>query len=271
MNLPYIIPRFIRKLTPAPLINALLQKGIFMKPGLETGEPKAALSQYLKILEKQNFSIEGKTCLLFGYGGYFALACMLLEKGAAHVILCDKYAYPYKENLTLLPKYKKYLKYKYNQIIPHSDFITLHHADIKEYYPSNAIDVILSMSVFEHLQNVKDTVQALSALTNSQGIHIHFIDLRDHYFKYPFEMLCYSEQTWHKWLNPSSHLNRYRMQDYQSIFESYFLDIQIKILERNLEEFQAIHSRIDKKFLTGDDNLDSVTNLLIIAKKPCKE
>ncbi len=242
------------------------KKGIFIKPGIETSNPDKALSQYLSILDKQGISIAGKKCLLFGYGGNFGLGCMLLEQGAAHVVLVDKYAHPNtKRNLALLPRYEKYLEYTGKKVLPRSDNITLHHDDIQKL--STTVDIVLSSSVFEHVENVEEVTQSLSTLMNPQGVQIHFIDLRDHFFKHPFEMLCYSKNIWDKWLNPSSYLNRYRMLDYQRIFEAYFTDVKITVLETNVYEFQKVKSRICKEFLTGKNEIDSITSILVIVKK----
>jgi len=98
-----------------------------------------------------------------------------------------------------------------------------------------------------------------------EGVQIHFIDLRDHFFKYPFEMLCYSEKTWY-WLNPSSYLNRYRMPDYQRVFETYFTNVEMTVLERNMDAFQQVQSRVRKEFLTGNNEIDSITSILIVAR-----
>jgi hypothetical protein len=43
-------------------------------------------------LKEKNFSIEKKRVLSFGYGENFGVGCMLLEAGASHVTLVDKYA-----------------------------------------------------------------------------------------------------------------------------------------------------------------------------------
>ena len=70
----------------------------------------------------------------------------------------------------------------------------MHHDDIDKLANSPGVDLVLSNSVLEHVQDVDATIKALAALTDSNGMQIHFIDLRDHYFKYPFEMLCYSDK-----------------------------------------------------------------------------
>ncbi len=265
MNIEYLLARFVRKFTPEYLFNFFLQKGIFIKPGIETSNPNEALSQYLNVLNKQDISIVGKKCLLFGYGGNFGLGCMLLEKGAKHVILMDKYAHPNtKRNLALLPRYEKYLEYTDKEILPRSDYITLHHEDIQKL--STTVDIVLSSSVFEHVEDVEEVTQALAALMNPKGVQVHFIDLRDHFFKYPFEMLCYSEKIWYKWLNPSSYLNRYRMFDYQRVFEQNFTNVEIIVLERNMDVFKKVQSRVRKEFLSNVTEIDSITSILVIVK-----
>ena len=97
-------------------------------------------------------------------------------------------------------------------------------------------------------------------------MQIHFIDLRDHYFKYPFEMLCYSDKIWYKWLNPSSYLNRYRITDYQRIFEKYFTNVEITVLASNSEAFQQVQSRIHQEFLSGVTEIDSATVIRVVTQ-----
>jgi hypothetical protein len=268
MNFKYITARLIRKYIPNQLFNFLLQKGIGVKPGMETSNPKAAVSQYMQVLKDKNFSIDKKRVLLFGYGGNFGVACLLLEAGASHVTLVDKYAQPnYAQNKALLPQYEKFITDNGKEVIPNPKFITLHHDDIEKLSSDLPIDLVLSNSVLEHVQDVDKTIKALTTLTNPNGIQIHFIDLRDHYFKYPFEMLCYTEKTWQRWLNPSSYLNRYRLGDYQAIFEKYSQPVEMVILERDIEAFKKTQSRIRAEFLTGKLEIDSVTGVLVISWK----
>jgi hypothetical protein len=104
--------------------------------------------------------------------------------------------------------------------------------------------------VYEHLDDVEGITRALAALTRAQGLHIHFIDLRDHFFKYPFEMLHYSKAAWYGWLNPSSNHNRYRVWDYRRAFEASFQDVELAVLERDEAGFRAALPRIRPEFVT---------------------
>src|SRR3989304_2148184 len=59
--------------------------------------------------------------------------------------------------------------------------------------PWMPVDLVLSSSVYEHLRRPEEQAEGLTQPAASPGFHVHFVDLRDHYFRRPFEMLCYSE------------------------------------------------------------------------------
>ncbi|MCE7860008.1 MAG: hypothetical protein DYG86_09510 [Chloroflexi bacterium CFX2] len=105
-------------------------------------------------------------------------------------------------------------------------------------------------------------------MTAPGGIHLHFVDLRDHFFKYPFEMLKYSEKTWRNFLNPTSNLNRYRLNDYKRVFEANFVKVEITVLERLMEEFRKAKDKIHAEFKTGKDDVDAITLIHVIAREP---
>jgi hypothetical protein len=252
----------------------LLKRRWIIQPGLESSEPAAAVERYIQTLAGHGREIQGKRVMLFGYGGRFAVGVELLRRGAAHVVLCDHFVLLDNErNLELLPAYEQYLKLGQNEVQPRSEFITLLHGDIREESIQAQVadvDIVLSTSVYEHLDDVDGITGALARLTSPQGVHLHFVDLRDHYFKLPFEMLKYSESVWRKFLNPTSNLNRFRLGDYQRVYDKYFEKAGVVILERKAEEFRAVQSLVRPDFITGDVEIDSVTLISAILEKPKK-
>lgn len=269
MNPAYIIPRVIRHFLPDSLVRFLLRRSLIIRPGLETRSPFEAADRYIEAMNEEGFSILDKKILVFGYGGSYAVACMLLKKGAAHVTLCEKEAPPDdRRNQALLVEFSQYLMEKEGKVSPNPDFITLAQGDIRKILTGSEFDIILSTSVFEHLDDVEGITRALERLTSPQGIHLHYVDLRDHFFKYPFEMLCYSAKTWYGWLNPTSHHNRWRLPDYQRLFSSLFDQSKIIVLERDYPAFQKIVHRIHPEFISGDAEIDAVTLIKIMAKIP---
>jgi hypothetical protein len=275
MNIKYVILRLMRHFMPESVARFLLKRRWIIRPGLESSDPFAAVEQYIKGLSTYGKSINGKRVLVFGYGGRFAVGVELLRKGAAHVVLCDHFVLLDKErNLELLPKYGDYLDVKNDDVKPRSEFITLLHGDIRDdkiQKQIQEVDYVLSTSVYEHLDDVDGITYALSKLTTPQGVHLHFVDLRDHYFKLPFAMLAYSERFWKSFLNPTSNLNRFRLTNYRDIFDAYFQKVNITVLERQEDKFRVARSRIRPKFLTGDETVDSVTLIHVFAEFPKHE
>jgi hypothetical protein len=148
--------------------------------------------------------------------------------------------------------------------------MTLLQADIRDIHLSaefQPVDLVVSSSVYEHLDDVDGITHSLAALTKPDGLQIHYADLRDHFFKYPFEMLAYSESTWRGWLNPTSNHNRFRLWDYRRAFEKYFGKVEIQILQRDEAAFEKVRRRLRPEFVSGNPLDDSVTLILIVASQ----
>ena len=272
MNLKYLIPRLARHFLPEKLVRFLLLRGWIIRPGIETQSPEVAVERYRLDLEEEGIQLEGKIILIFGYGGRFALGISLLRAGAVHVILCDKYAPPDDaQNLGLLPLNEQYLKEEQGRVTARPEWITLVEQDIRSVEVRSAIpqvDIILSSSVYEHLDDVDGVTQSLAALTKPEGIHLHYVDLRDHFFKYPFEMLCYSEKVWDGWLNPSSNHNRFRIWDYRQVFERYFNEMNLVVTERDEVAYEVARPRIRPEFIRENLSDDSVTLIKVTVRQP---
>lgn len=272
MKINYFVLRLMRHFMPESVARFLLKRRWIIRPGLESSDPFAAVEQYNTGLSAYGKSIKGMRVLVFGYGGRFAVGVELLRKGAAHVVLCDHFVLLDTErNLELLPDYAEYLIAETEGVKPRSEFISLLHGDIREesiQIQIAEVDYVLSTSVYEHLDDVDGITQALAKLTAPKGAHLHFVDLRDHYFKYPFEMLAFSERVWKNFLNPTSNLNRFRLTNYREVFDAYFEKVDIAVLSRQEDEFRAARSRIRPEFLTGDEAVDSVTLVHVFAESP---
>lgn len=271
MNLRYLLPRMARHFLPERLVRFLLLHSLIIRPGLETSDPRGAVRRYLDVLAERGDALPGKRVMVFGYGGRFDIGAGLLEAGAGSVVLCEKYAPPDDaHNRLLLPQYGEYLALDGGGVRPRSERMTLLEADIREVHPGaiEPVDLVISSSVYEHLDDVQGITRALAALTRPEGLHIHFVDLRDHFFEYPFEMLHYSKEDWYRWLNPSSNHNRYRIWDYRRAFEAAFRQVELTVLASDPAGFQAARPRIRPEFLSGDPVNDSVTLIRVVASLP---
>lgn len=273
MKFFYIVPRVVRHFLPERVTRFLLMRNWIIQASAETNDSQFAVKRYVDALEAHGKTIKNKRVMVFGYGGRFDIGVALLEAGADHVALCEKYAQPdERHNRALADKFPSYLFLDGKSVRVNPKHLTLLQADIRAVTPDQCapVDVVISNSVYEHLDDVDGITKSLAALTKPDGAQVHFIDLRDHYFKYPFEMLKFSEKIWRGWLNPTSNHNRFRLWDYRKVFEKYFGKVDIQVLERDESNFEKARSEILPEFLSGKLEDDCTTLIRAVVFQPRK-
>lgn len=274
LNLPYLLPRLARRFLPEKLVRFLLLRNWIIRPGIETSNPSAAVKRYADVLSSRGSSFWGKRVLVLGYGGRFDVGFSLLKEGASHVILCDKYAPPDEpHNLRLFGGEAEYFVVEKSGLRPRKEWMTLLQTDVRDIQTEGeieAVEIVLSSSVYEHLDDVEGITRALADLTKQDGLQIHYVDLRDHFFKYPFEMLRFSESIWRTWLNPSSNHNRYRLWNYRDAFEACFREVEIDILTREGESFRRLEPYIQPEFVSGNIEEDAAATIRVVVSEPLK-
>jgi len=246
--LKYWLLRLSRRLTPQPVINFMLDRGIFLKPGSETNRPQDSAVRYVERVLSHGLSVCNSTVCVIGYGGSFGIGVYLLENGAERVILQDPYASAKSyRNRQIPPELMgRYFRRDGTQWIPDQTRLIQVHAPLPLYAERNqeSIDFVFSRSVLEHVADVESLISASWQAMRPGGLAVHYINLKDHLPGYPFEMLCYSQKTWKRWLNASNNLNRLRLRDYESLFKKYFSSVTLTIQSLKLEEFNQMWSRI---------------------------
>ena len=270
MHGAYLVPRLVRHFMPEQLADWMKKKHLIIQAGLETMEPQAAVDQYLNYFDQAGIELKSKKVMIFGYGGNLLTGCEFLQGGANQIIFFERQGYPLpKFTMSLVNRYPDFFsKASENEIQPNPKYIHIIHEDIRNALLQQKIgkvDLILSASVFEHLDDIDNITHALSSLTAQNGKQVHFVDMRDHFFKYPFEMLTFSEKVWKNFLNPTSNLNRFRIPQYEAVFHKYFSNVKIEITESNIEAFCKIKTKIRKEFLSGNDHIDAATRMIIEA------
>lgn len=269
--LDYLVLRVIRRHLPDRAIRALLGRGLIIRPGLETRSPHAATRRFLDALKSAGETIGGRRVMIFGYAGRFEVGVELLRAGAGHVVLVDPYTPPLPASkLSPESAASPYLTISGSRVVPDPQWLTVINAPLDGYISGGGepVDLVFSNSVMEHVDDVAGTVTNLARVTAPRGQNFHFIDLRDHFFKHPFEMLCYSERQWRRFLNPGSNLNRLRAWDYERLFSHSFGRVRVELLYSNLPAFRAIRGRIRPEFLSGNDERDAATHTLVRGSQP---
>jgi SAM-dependent methyltransferase len=273
MHPTYLALRVFRRLLPSWLTRRMLEVGFILQPGLETREPEQAVERYLATLRAEGLTIAGRDVLVFGYGGDFGVGVLLLRAGAASVTLCDRFARPSRRrNARWVAAAPEYFRMVGGVGQPDGARLRALHEDIRGTVQGAdpAFDVVLSSSVFEHLDDVEGVVVALAALTRQGGIHLHYIDVRDHYFRLPFEMLTFPEVVWRRYLNPGSNLNRLRPWKYEDVFCRSFSRVTLEVIQAERDAFLRARRRIRPEFLSGDEAQDSAGVILLTAAGPLR-
>jgi len=272
MNFQYLSLRFIRHLLPEQWAVYFKYHRLFIRPGLETVDPAKAVEQYRQALSQFGIDLTNKKVMVFGYGGNITIGCELIVAGAEKVFLVEQKGFTSNLNLSQISLgYPSCFSHQSGKAIPNPQKIVVFHDSLNSISSQSAfekVDLVLSSSVFEHLREPLEIASQLAEMTGPRGGQLHFIDLRDHYFKYPFEMLCYSDRAWNDWLNPGSHLNRLRIRDYRNIFIQFFNQVEIIADERDMEKFNLTRNRIRPEFLSGNELEDCTTRMHVFCSNP---
>jgi SAM-dependent methyltransferase len=262
--------RWLRRSIPQGAIEWMLDRGLFLKPGLDTRAPEQSVEQLAAICAQHGQTLEGRVVCVVGYGGSFGIGLALLQRGARHVVLQDPFAPLRPSRIQQLDpaQLQRYFRKNGGAWLPNQEHITIINDPLDAYVRQHpaSVDIVFSSSVFEHVDEVDRLTRACSALVKPDGLNVHSIDLRDHYFTYPFEMLCYERRTWERWLN-SSNLNRLRYSEYESTFRKHFGWQKITVTESLPAQFKQVRDRIRPEFLSGDDAIDSVGVIRVEARK----
>ena len=267
----YLVLRTLRRMAPQSAVDWMLDRGVYLKAGRDTERPEESVRVYRDAGNRSSQCIAGKRILIFGYGGSLGVALGLLEAGAERIYLQDPFAPVRLARNRRLPadRMARYFRGSPHDWQPDNDRVTI----IREQLPDFAarheglVDWVVSTSVFEHVVDVEANIAACARLTRPGGINIHEVDLRDHHFKYPFEMLCYSDRAWARWLNASNNLNRWRLHQYERAFGLYFDKVHIQTTFALPAQFSKAKSRIRSEFLTGVDGLDATGLIVIEARR----
>lgn len=209
-----------------------------------------------KIFKAQKIDYTNKTMLELGPGNNQILGLCFLLNGASDYIGIDKFPRISKT----IQEDKAFIEKAFDKKLTNTNYSFLKNSatnmcDIK----SNSIDIILSVSVLEHIDNIEDHFKEAFRVLKEGGIYYASVDLRDHFnFKYPFLFLKYSNFIYENFLScPGySYTNRLRHDAYLKIIAKSGFKTKMVKTEIHTEE-------IDKKTIHKTFKKTSETDLKI--------
>lgn len=270
--------------TQIPIVRNIIRKILFWK--IYTSDFNQIDDIFIELddtFNQHGMAFEDKQIVELGPGNSIALALNCLCNGAQKYQMVDKYPRIFKNDKQreFILKQITYFENKYGCNL--NDFLnktTLEFNQEKLTYVKNSvedlktissdsIDLILSISVFEHVKDVETSFQEMNRILKMDGIMYHKIDLRDHYnFGEPFKFLKYSDFLWNKFLTKEgfSYTNRLRVDDFKDVLTKHgfeIVEVDKLIFEGELPNKSRLNERFRNK---GDDDL-KVIGMTILAKK----
>ncbi len=266
-------------------ISGLIQQ--FLKPAIQEGMllwflgkiyqyDSTALKHinkaiYLKhFLDNHGIPLKGKTVLDFGSGQSQNLMRIMSLYGAKNVYTFDRYI-DSSNDAHYMKNLKKWLQVL--NIFPSGNFDSTKvvHASFLSDIPTESIDIIISFSVLEHISHPEEEIEALISILSPEGKMVHFIDFRDHSdFSKPLNFLRYDNKTWNS-MNPPNvftHTNRYRLCDYERLFEKKQMKILLTEVTEKYHLLAEERSQFDSCFQKYSERDLCTLSARFIVQKP---
>lgn len=253
----YFILRIIRKYIFTE--NILLKFGNFIpyyKITSGQSSPIPIVKKYLKYLLMENLDIKNKNILEIGIGATNGTCYELAYCGANFCYAYEPYVkYNKKLDDKIILEYPKY-KNIIDKVSRIKGLTTVNY---------EAIDVVFSNSVLEHVENIEELCQHLKRIMKNNAWMIHMVDYQDHFYRYKFNFYKFSKSAW-RVINPG--LSRLRINDHLKIFKKYGFEVKILDKEVAIEDYRRFKSKnkIANEFVNYCDDDLATINAVIFAR-----
>lgn len=252
----YFALRLIRRfLFDERLANRLAEWLPHYRKSVNETRPETIVAAYRESLARAGLVMNGKRVLEVGAGRTNGVGYGLAAEGADQVWTLEPFA-PYDADMDLAMLHARHgedagrIAQRTHRV---RDFIEM---------PSSGIDLLLSNSVLEHVTEPDAFFAQCRRVLNHDGVMLHRVDYRDHFFKYPYAFLTYSDRTWSRWLDPGD-LPRWRLGDHVSALQR--AGFSVEVIERTMlpDEFERVRNRLATRFAAaGPDVAVSQATLL---------
>lgn len=123
--------------------------------------------------------------------------------------------------------------------------------------PTASFDLALSSSVLEHVSDPAALFADLRRVLREDGLMLHLVDYRDHFFKYPFHFLQFSRATWDRWLNPGD-LPRWRLYDHLDALQTTGFTVVLPETREDPKQLSKIGPFVSNDFRRHDPHLGTI-------------
>lgn len=273
MNWNYLLIGLVRRYVPKKILFEVMKRR--GDGSVAEDSPDSYLATWKDQFSRHGWSFQDKHILEIGSGRYARFALQMLAAGACRVTLIDFYAVSLEEpaHREILIKDCRVLGLNCDDAFSRIDVIKGDITRLPSPVCSQRVDLAISHSVLEHVRDPKAVMQFCLQWLKPGGITHHIVDLRDHNlrFRYPFEMLTFSDQLWARWFDLSGgfHLNRWRVPAYlQAVRESGFVDVGYDVLLRDEAALKAVLPRVNCRFRSMEEKTLAILCISLFGHKP---
>lgn len=202
-RLEYVGLRVVRRfLVTEKLANRFARWIPYYRPSINEAAPERIVDAYRRTLASEGVELRGKHVVEIGAGRTNAVCHALAALGAQATAL-EPFV-PFDAGLDARLA-KRAPSAAHNDAVRRvTDFSQI---------PDGSVDVVFSNSVLEHVSDLDRLFAECHRVLRCDGLMVHHVDYRDHFFKYPYGFLTFSDETWNRWLNPGD-LPRWRADDH---------------------------------------------------------
>lgn len=236
----YVTLRLIRRfLFNESMANRLARWLPYYTSSANESQPKLIVDQYLQALRASGLDLSGMRVLEVGAGRTNVVACALVAAGARMATALEPFVpFDTVRDAALRASVPQWSAVSANSIARATDFAEI---------PAASIDLLLSNSVLEHVRDLQGFLMECHRVLTPDGVMLHRVDYRDHFFKYPFAFLTFSETTWSRWLDPGD-LPRWRLPDHVAAFTEAGFTTTVSGAESATPEFDRIRLQLAGRF-----------------------
>ncbi|MFC1798237.1 class I SAM-dependent methyltransferase [Thermodesulfobacteriota bacterium] len=258
-NYEYIILRLVRKfIFPEKFLTRYGDWVPYYRTNQGQISPVPIVEMYAKYCQLKNIDPTGNTFLEIGSGATNCTGYEIIGRWGGSYIGYDPYA-PFNHkaderiyNTQILNRFQHIDKKQVLRIT------NLNNLDKIE------VDIIFSHSVLEHVFDLDKLLVQLKKVMKDNTCMFHLVDYRDHFFKYPFHFLKYSENVWNRLLNPGD-LTRTRISGHINSFINAGFSPEIVYKKLDKSSFEKIKNYIHPVFKKySDEDLATVYAVFFI-------
>jgi SAM-dependent methyltransferase len=265
-DLPYLLPRIIRrKCLPMAIPRALSA----WLPGFRANAGTRSSARVLELYDKWLAPrlgaewLKGRRILEVGIGATNSSAYEATARGATLAVAFEPFVgLDEKLDAELLAECAQRHGLETNVIAAKVQRTTS-----LDLVADDRIDLVLSNSVLEHVSDMDALTRDLQRVLAPGGSMLHLVDYRDHFFRYPYHHLLWSDAVWNRWLNPGD-LPRWRIRDHVECFERHGFQVEILRAAPVAAEFEKVRNRIHPRFKDYDESaLSTAFGVLLVTPR----